>query len=122
MLKLRTLTSASGIIFAALFTAVSASAGQGDATNGKEVFAKICASCHGVAGKGDGVAAANLKPKPRDLTHSGYMSALKDNYLRDIITKGGKAMGKSPLMPPMGSALKPEDVDNVIAFIRTLSR
>ncbi|EQA43870.1 cytochrome C [Leptospira broomii serovar Hurstbridge str. 5399] len=33
---------------------------------GKEIFAANCASCHGEKGAGDGLAAANLNPKPRN--------------------------------------------------------
>ncbi len=35
---------------------------------GGELYAQQCALCHGAAGKGDGVAAAALNPKPRDFT------------------------------------------------------
>lgn len=35
---------------------------------GRQVFLQNCATCHGVDGKGDGPAAANLNPKPADLT------------------------------------------------------
>ncbi len=34
---------------------------------GQTDFAKYCASCHGKAGAGDGVAAKALNPKPRNL-------------------------------------------------------
>jgi len=35
---------------------------------GEKIYRENCAACHGNAGKGDGPAAANLKPKPVDLT------------------------------------------------------
>jgi len=35
-----------------------------DMTNGKELFAGNCTSCHGERGKGDGILAANLNPAP----------------------------------------------------------
>ncbi len=35
---------------------------------GRQVFLQNCATCHGESGKGDGPAAANLNPKPADLT------------------------------------------------------
>lgn len=38
---------------------------------GRNLFTVNCASCHGLAGKGDGAAAAALNPKPRDFT-SGF--------------------------------------------------
>src|SRR5262245_59283715 len=34
----------------------------------KETYDRLCASCHGTDGKGDGPAAAALDPKPTDLT------------------------------------------------------
>jgi mono/diheme cytochrome c family protein len=38
------------------------------AASGKEMFGAYCASCHGVAGKGNGPAAGALKKQPADLT------------------------------------------------------
>jgi mono/diheme cytochrome c family protein len=104
----------------ALF-AVTLAVGQ-DAEKGKAVFAQYCGSCHGATGKGDGAGAAALNPKPKDLTNAGYIKGLKDDYLRDLITKGGPAVSKSPMMPAMGAALKPDDVNNLIAFIRNLGK
>lgn len=46
------------------------------------------------------------------------MAELKDGYLFDIIEKGGAAVEKSPFMPPWGTALKDEDIRDVIAFVR----
>jgi mono/diheme cytochrome c family protein len=37
-------------------------------TNGKQMYATYCASCHGVEGKGNGPAAVALKTRPADLT------------------------------------------------------
>jgi mono/diheme cytochrome c family protein len=38
------------------------------AAKGKIIYARYCASCHGVSGRGDGVLAAELKVPPTDLT------------------------------------------------------
>ncbi|MBI3739933.1 MAG: c-type cytochrome, partial [Chloroflexi bacterium] len=35
---------------------------------GKQIYQENCATCHGESGKGDGATAANLNPKPYDLT------------------------------------------------------
>src|ERR1035438_5978942 len=36
--------------------------------SGREMYLQYCASCHGMAGKGDGPAAAALKAAPSNLT------------------------------------------------------
>jgi mono/diheme cytochrome c family protein len=96
--------------------------GQGNSAKGKDLYTKHCAGCHGRAGKGDGPAAAVLTPKPLDLTNKAYMVGLKDQYLFDLIQKGGAAIGKSPLMLPFGSKLKTGDVWDVIAYVRSLAK
>lgn len=49
------------------------------------------------------------------------MNRLSDQYLFEIISKGGKKVGKSPDMPAWGAVLKPQQVKDVIAYIRVLS-
>jgi mono/diheme cytochrome c family protein len=95
---------------------------QGNAVAGKELFAKHCTGCHGPTGKGDGPAATALNPKPTDLTNKAYMAGLKDQYLFDLIQKGGAAVGKSPLLPPFGSKLKEGDIRDVIAYMKSLAK
>jgi len=95
---------------------------QGNPAKGKELYAKHCAGCHGPTGKGDGPAAAALTPKPTDFTNKAYMAGLKDQYLFDLIQKGGAAVGKSPLIPPFGSKLKEGDIRDVIAYVKSLAK
>ena len=95
---------------------------QGSVEKGKSIFARYCVGCHGPAGKGDGPAAAALSPKPRDLTDKPYMVGLKDQYLFELIQKGGAAVGKSPLIPALGSQLKDGEIRDVIAHLRSLAR
>lgn len=87
---------------------------------GKEIFMQICTPCHGQEGKGDGPAAVTLDPKPRNLTDPAYMAPINDRYLFELISRGGIAVGKSPMMPAQ-PALAAQDIGNVIAFVRTLS-
>jgi mono/diheme cytochrome c family protein len=94
---------------------------QGNAEKGKGLFNQNCAACHGQSGKGDAPAAAALNPKPKDLTDKAYVASLKDQYLFDLIQKGGAAVGKSPLMPP-GAQMKEPEIRDVIAFIRSLAK
>jgi mono/diheme cytochrome c family protein len=117
---MRKVTIASVVLTAMLVLPAGVSFAQGNVTKGKGFFDKNCASCHGAGGKGDSPAAAAFNPKPRDLTDKTYMAGLKDEQLVEIIKKGGGAVGKSPLMPPFGAALKDQDVQDVVAFIRSL--
>lgn len=95
---------------------------EGNAKRGNDLFHKNCAACHGNGGKGDGPAAASLKPKPRDLTDKAFMATLTDAQIEAIIKKGGAALGKSPQMPALGGALKDQDVADIAAYVRSLAK
>ena len=95
---------------------------EGNAQKGAGLYGQFCVPCHGAAGKGDGAAAAALNPKPRDLTGKAYMANLKDDYLLGIVKKGGASVGKSALMPPWGAAMKDDEIQDVIAFVRGLGK
>ena len=91
-----------------------------DAEQGKKLYGQFCASCHGQSGKGDGPAAAALNPKPRDHTDKEYMSKMSDDEMLKVIKNGGASVGKSPLMPPWGASLKDEQIQDIMAYVRTL--
>jgi mono/diheme cytochrome c family protein len=115
------LAASLGIVLLAVWVASAPAASAGDAAKGKTTFTKSCAGCHGETGKGDGSASAALNPKPKDLSDKGYNAKLDDTYLHNVIIKGGAAVGKAPMMPPFGQ-LKPQDVDDVVAYIRSLAK
>ncbi len=116
-----------GIVSVAVIAVVvglgaAAAVGGGDASKGKVSFQVDCGACHGSTGKGDGPGAGALNPKPRDLTDGAYMGKLNDQYLFDVIAKGGPALGKSAAMPPWIPTLKDRDITDVVAYIRSLSK
>jgi mono/diheme cytochrome c family protein len=110
-----------GILSLASWSPSAPAASAGDAAKGKAIFSKTCVGCHGESGKGDGSAAAALNPRPKDLSDKAYNAKLDDAYLHNIISKGGAAVGKAPMMPP-ATQLKPQDVDDVVAYIRSLAK
>ena len=86
---------------------------------GRAIFLGRCALCHGKEGKGDGKMARIIKePPPFNLT----LSRVDGQYLRDIISKGGEAMGRSPKMPPWGKDLNKQEITSVIMYIKTLRK
>ena len=92
-----------------------------DNAEAKRIYATYCSNCHGVSGKGDGLAAKSLPVKPADHTDGKFMSQLSDKYLHDIISKGGSGVGKSPFMPAWGSLLKDQQIHDLTSYMRSLS-
>lgn len=85
--------------------------------SGEAVYKRLCVTCHGPSGKGDGVAAAALNPKPKDLS---VAKAKGDDYLKKVISQGGAAAGLSATMPAWSAALKPGELEALVAYIHTL--
>lgn len=100
------------VLVCGLVSSGSALFAAGDAGAGKAIYAKKCQTCHAAAGEGNQGMAKALKV---EIVHLGSAAAQKktDAELKTIIVKG---VGK--MKPVMG--LADADVDNVIAFVRTL--
>ena len=96
---------------------------EGDAKAGAELYKTNCARCHGDGGKGDGPTAEKLKDKVKfpDFTNKAAVSQLPDDYFVRIITDGGKAIGKSPIMPSFGEKLSEGQIKDIITFVRSLA-
>ncbi|MCY4515095.1 MAG: cytochrome c [Candidatus Tectomicrobia bacterium] len=92
-----------------------------DAAAGKEIYEQYCALCHGPQGKGDGSLSANLDPKPRNHTDGAYMNTLADAHLLKVVGEGGAAAGLSPIMPAWKDILSAQQIQDVVAFVRTLA-
>ena len=92
-----------------------------DAAAGQETYEQYCALCHGAQGQGDGSLSANLDPKPRNHTDGAYMNALTDAHLLKVIGEGGAAAGLAPIMPAWKDILSAQQIQDVMAFVRTLA-
>jgi cbb3-type cytochrome c oxidase subunit III len=94
----------------------------GVAARGAQLFTHYCWTCHGATAKGDGPLAAVYQPRPRDLTDAAYLSSRTDRDLFNVISRGGPAVDRSSAMPAWGQTLKPEEIWDLVAYMRHISR
>ncbi len=85
-------------------------------TRAKKVYGYDCAMCHGENGNGKGDLVADMKLTVKDYTDPAALKDLSDGELFYII-KNGK--GK---MPGEGDRSKPEDMWNMVIFVRSLAK
>jgi mono/diheme cytochrome c family protein len=84
---------------------------------GRELYAQVCAVCHGAGGSGNGPAASGLDPAPVSLD-GGMMNmpAVTDGYLFWTISEGGAPTGSA--MPPFEGSLSVDDRWALVSFLR----
>ena len=96
---------------------------QGDAIQGKKIFDQYCSNCHGVnavGGRGTGVMFSrpqDLPIIPPALNNSGFLAAANDDMLRNIILQGRE---HTPMPSAKSLGVTPQQVDNVIRYLRSL--
>ena len=116
------MAGAAALVLVVRSGAVAAPASQRDVQEGKALFDRQCASCHGPGGRGDGPSAAGLATKPADLTDGRVMNPLPDEFLVNVIRGGGPAEGLAPTMPPFEKFLSEGQTLQVVAYVRTLAQ
>jgi len=96
--------------------AASAAPTKGTAALGKPLFAKNCVVCHKVDGSGGMKLTGNPTPSWKD--PKIWADPIRtDDYLRDCIVNGKIKSGM--VAWGKGGQLKPADIENVIAYIKT---
>ena len=93
---------------------------------GASAYAMYCVTCHGATGKGDGVAAAALDPKPADFSVGAFKYDTNGNGtkgdvddIKAIVKDGAAKYGGSPLMAPW-PMLSAEQLQAVAEYIKSL--
>jgi mono/diheme cytochrome c family protein len=107
---------------AAIFAATPVSQAA-DLAKGKTLYTQRCSTCHGDKGAGDGPIALSLPPeqKPRNLQEGKNKFATDDDKFRELMKKGGAAVGLNMLMPAQ-SDLNADDVDSLLLFVHSLKK
>ena len=89
---------------------------------GKRIFYQQCVWCHADATPAGPSNRSNLTPVPPLLNDGAVLNAESEENMRNIVTLGGAAMGKSPMMPPYGRMLSAEEIRSVVAFTRAIAQ
>ena len=96
---------------------------NGNPAKGEGTFKMYCVACHGETGKGDGMAASALNPKPKNLADAEAMAKISDHEIFVVIRDGGPAAGLSPMMSGWKMILgDDQNVHDVAAYVRTLAK
>ncbi len=89
---------------------------------GRALYDAHCAICHGSTGKGDGPGARVVRQPMRDFSDPAAMQAVSDRFLVEITKKGSSQFGRSNAMPAWGMKLSDAEIQDVVAYIRSLAR
>ena len=87
-----------------------------EAVRGGELYARMCAVCHGTSGEGY---VADQAPR---LAQPEFLASVSDDYLRAAITNGRRDTTMSAWVRIKGGPLKPADIDAIVRFIRGWQR
>lgn len=90
---------------------------DGDATRGEAHYKRLCLSCHGEQGRGDGLGGSELNKRPADFTDPANASRLTEEWVYKIVKDGGPSHGKSALMVSWSGSLKDDEIRDVAAYV-----
>ena len=82
-------------------------------------FGLVCASCHGAAGDGTGAAGLALDPRPANFTDPAFWATRDMASIVNVITNGGAAVGKSPLMVGWSASFTAEQIQQLADHVAT---
>ncbi len=89
---------------------------------GKRLFFERCVWCHADSTPAGPSNRSNLTPAAALMNDGAVLNGLSDEYMNNIITLGGSAMGKSAMMPPWGRTLTPDEIRAIVAFARAIAQ
>ena len=95
-----------------------------DLKNGERLYNSGCISCHGANGRG---APQTLTEFQRpgtfpDFTRCDQTTPEPNSAWKDVIVHGGPSRGFSQIMPAFGELLASDQIDDLIAYLRSFCR
>ena len=88
----------------------------------ERLYKSKCASCHGGDGKGDTDQGKEMVVS--DMTSADWQKKFTDDQIKDVINNGFKRekSGKQQEMKAMKDALKPDQVEALVKYVRGLKK
>ncbi len=86
-----------------------------------DLFRLHCSSCHG-DGSGNGHIAGTLKIRPRNLKLAEWQNSVNNERIAKVIREGGGALKLSPDMPAFRERLSPQDIQQLVYYLRILGK
>jgi mono/diheme cytochrome c family protein len=95
-----------------------------DVKNGERIYKSGCIACHGANGVGAPESLTEFKRPDSfpDFTRCDQTTPEPNSAWKDVIVNGGESRGFSQIMPSFGTLLTSGQIDDVIAYLRTLCR
>ena len=92
-----------------------------DAKKGKQLYRAGCITCHGARGTGAPETLTEFKRPDTfpDFTDCSATTPEPDSSWKAVIVHGGPSRGFSQIMPAFGNLLSDEQIDDLIAYLRT---
>ena len=93
-----------------------------NAKNGEKIYKSGCIACHGANGTGAPETFTEFKRPDTfpDFTRCDQTTPEPSSTWKAVIVHGGPARGFSQIMPAFGELLTDEQINDVIAYLRTL--
>ena len=88
---------------------------------GRRIFYQQCVWCHADTTPAGPSNRSNVTPDPPLMNDGTLLNGESDASLHAIIARGGSAVGKSAMMPPYGSTLTQDEIDDLISYMRVIA-
>lgn len=92
------------------------------AAQGKRIFYEKCVWCHADTTSAGPSNRSNLSPTPPLINDGTVFNSLSDEFLENVVTLGGAAMGKSAIMPPWGKTLSQDEIQALVSYMRAVAQ
>lgn len=96
---------------------------QGNADNGKKLYARYCAQCHGENGEGGTGTGVTFSRKrdlpiiPPALNNPGFLSSTTDMMIKNTLINGREG---TPMTSSLIAGLSETEVDDLVSYIRSM--